>query len=110
MTTATTIRLEPKAQAALLNLCKVTKRPMNKLVNEAVTAYVTHRSIAVERELEDVVKALRAYRQSDPDDKKAIAAFAKAEVTYPDPIEGKFVATRGAKRESRTKVPTRAHA
>jgi hypothetical protein len=82
-TIATTIRLEAKAQAALQNLSKVTKRPMNKLVNEAVTAFVKHRSLAVEQELESIVAALRSYRESDPDDEKAIAAFAKAEVDSP---------------------------
>ncbi len=86
---ATTIRLEPKAQAALQNLSKVTKRPMNKLINEAITAFVGHRSRAVEKELEAMVASLRAYRDSDPDDEKAIAAFAKAELTHADPVEGK---------------------
>ena len=88
---ATTIRLEPKAQAALQNLSKVTKRPMNKLINEAITAFVGHRSRAVERELEAMVTSLRAYRDSDPDDEKAIAAFTKAELTHADPVEGKAV-------------------
>src|SRR5450432_181836 len=91
---ATTIRLEPKAQAALQNLSKVTKRPMNKLVNEAITAFVSHRSRAVEQELEAMVASLRAYRTSDPDDEKAIAAFARAEVTHADPVEGKRVTRR----------------
>ncbi len=94
---ATTIRLEPKAQAALQNLSKVTKRPMNKLINEAITAFVGHRSRAVEKELESMVASLRAYRDSDSDDEKAIAAFAKAELTHADPVEGK-AATRVSRR------------
>ncbi len=93
-TIATTIRLEPKAQAALQNLSKITKRPMNKLVNEAITAFVSHRSQTVERELEAMVASLRAYRASDPSDEKAIAAFAKAEVSHSDPVEGKIVPNR----------------
>lgn len=98
-TIATTIRLEPKAQAALQNLSKVTKRPMNKLVNEAITAFVGHRSRAVEKELEDMVASLRAYRTSDPDDEKAIAAFAKAETTttQADPVEGRVVKRRASR-------------
>jgi predicted transcriptional regulator len=110
MATATTIRLEPKAQAALQNLSKVTKRPMNKLVNEAVAAYVSQRSIAVERELEAMVEALRAHRESDPNDERAIAAFAKAEVAHPDPLEGRIVKPRRATGASREKVRARAHA
>ena len=94
---ATTIRLEPKAQAALQNLSKVTKRPMNKLINEAITAFVGHRSQAVEKELEGMVASLRAYRDADPEDEKAIAAFARAELTHSDPVEGK-----AASRVSRT--------
>ncbi|MEO6993882.1 MAG: hypothetical protein ABI273_09655 [Lacunisphaera sp.] len=86
---ATTIRLDPKAQAALQNLSKVTKRPMNKLINEAITAFVGHRSRTVEKELEAMVASLRAYRDTDPDDEKAVAAFAKAELTHADPVEGK---------------------
>jgi predicted transcriptional regulator len=86
---ATTIRLEPKAQAALQNLSKVTRRPMNKIINEAITAFVGHRSRAVEKELEAMVASLRAYRDSDPGDEKAIAGFAKAELTHADPVEGK---------------------
>jgi len=80
---------------------------MNKLVNEAVTAYVSQRSIAVERELEAMVEALRAHRESDPNDDSAIAAFAKAEVTHRDPLEGKIVTTR---RTGDAKVRARAHA
>jgi predicted transcriptional regulator len=102
-TIATTIRLEPKAQAALQNLSKVTKRPMNKLVNEAITAFVTHRSQAVEQELEAMVASLRAYRTSDADDEKAIAAFAKAELTHADPVEGKAV-TRRTARDTKVKA------
>jgi predicted transcriptional regulator len=93
-TIATTIRLEPKAQAALQNLSKVTKRPMNKLVNEAIAAFVGQRSKAVEQELEAMVASLRAHRESDPDDEKAIAAFVKAELAHPDPVEGRALTRR----------------
>jgi len=93
---ATTIRLEPKAQAALQNLSKATKRPVNKLINEAITAFVTPRGRAAERELEAMVASLRAYREADPDDEKAISAFAKAEMKHADPVEGKPVARRAS--------------
>jgi predicted transcriptional regulator len=108
-TVATTIRLEPKAQAALQNLSKVTKRPMNKLVTEAITAFVHQRSVALEQELEGMVASLRAHRRSDPRDEKAIAAFAKAEVTHADPAEGKVVKSAAANKP-RAKHRSRAHA
>ena len=57
-----------------------------------------------------MVEALRAHRESDPDDEKAIAAFAKAELTHPDPLEGKIVTIRRTTRASRAKVRPRAHA
>jgi len=101
--TATTIRLDPKAQAALQNLSKVTKRPMNKLINEAITAFVGHRSRTVEKELEAMVASLRAYRNSDPDDEKAIAAFVKGEATHADSVEGKAVTSRPS-RSARAKA------
>src|SRR5882672_2541088 len=101
-TIATTIRLESKAQAALQNLSKVTKRPMNKLVNEAIAAFVGQRSQAVEKELEAMVASLRSHRATDPDDEKAIAAFAKAELAHPDPVEGKPL-TRRAPRAAAAK-------
>jgi predicted transcriptional regulator len=107
-TIATTIRLEPKAQAALQNLSKLTKRPMNKLVSEAITAFVQQRSVALEQELEGMVASLRAYRASDPHDLKAIAAFAKAETAHPDPVEGKVVTP--PKRKVRATSRSRAHA
>ena len=100
-TVATTIRLDPKAQAALQNLSKVTRRPMNKLVNEAIAAFVGPRSRAVEQQLEAMVASLRAHRAADPDDEKAIAAFAKAEVTRLDPVEGKVRRTPRAAAKTR---------
>jgi hypothetical protein len=48
----TTVRIEPLAQAALENLSRVLKRPMNQLVNEAVKDYVDRRSREVEYDLE----------------------------------------------------------
>lgn len=81
------------AQAALENLSRVLKRPMNQLVNEAVKDYVDRRSREVEHDLEATLTALRAYRRRDPHFKGAIAAFVDAEARFgkDDPAEGKVV-------------------
>lgn len=84
---ATTLRLDQAKQAALANLSKILRRPMNSLVNEAVQVYLEQRSLEVERDLEATLKSLRTYRQRDPHFKKAIAAFIDAEASLKDPIK-----------------------
>lgn len=90
---ATTVRIDPLAQAALENLSRVLKRPMNQLVNEAVKDFVDRRSREVEHDLEATLTSLRAYRKRDPHFREAIAAFADAEARFgkDDPAEGKVV-------------------
>lgn len=75
-------------QARLAALSKILRRPMNRLVNEAVEAYVERRSSEVERDLEASLASLRAYRQRDPNFEQAIADFAEAEVSIEDQVEG----------------------
>ena len=93
MRKATTFRIDPIAQAALENLSRILKRPMNQLVNEAVKNYVEQRSQDVEHDLEATLASLRAYRKRDPHFKNAIAAFVDAEARLGkgDPVEGKVV-------------------
>lgn len=90
---ATTVRIDPLTQAALENLSRVLKRPMNQLVNEAVKDYVHRRSREVEHGLEATLAELRAYRQRDPHFKGAIAELVDAEARFgkEDPAEGKVV-------------------
>jgi len=90
---ATTFRIEPVTQAALEALSKTLKRPMNQLVNEAVKQYVARRSVEVERDLEETLERLRAYRELDPDFQRAIDRVAKAEseIGREDPAEGELV-------------------
>ncbi len=83
----TTLRLDHAKQAALANLSKILRRPMNSLVNEAIQVYLEQRSREAERDLEATLKSLRAYRQRDPHFKKAIAAFIQAEASLKDPIK-----------------------
>lgn len=85
---AFTFRIEPDELATLARLSKVLRRPMNKLVNEAVKAYLKQRVREAERDLEASLASLRAYRQKDPDFEQAIAAFVAAEATVEDPIVG----------------------
>ena len=90
---ATTFRIDLATQAALENLSRVLKRPMNQLVNEAVKDYVGRRGGDLERELEATLRSLRAYRQRDAQFENAIAAFVHAEARLgrEDPAEGKMV-------------------
>jgi predicted transcriptional regulator len=88
---ATTYRLDPKLQEGLAMLGQILKRPLNRLVNEAVEAYLRTRSAEVEADLEQVLKRVRAYRTKDPDFETAIVAFAEAEAERgtEDPAEGR---------------------
>ena len=90
---ATTVRMDPRTQAALENLSRLLKRPMNQLVNEAVQDFVDRRSREVEHDLEATLTKLRAYRQRDPHFVQAIAAIADAEARAGknDPAEGTVV-------------------
>lgn len=87
---ATTFRLDQAKQAALANLSKILRRPMNSLVNEAVEVYLEQRSREVERDLQASLDSLRIYRQRDPAFKKAIAAFVDAEASLKDPIKSEL--------------------
>ena len=95
---ATTFRLDHAKQAALAHLSKILRRPMNHLVNEAVTVYLEQRSLEVERDLQTTLNSLRTYRQRDPDFKKAIAGFIDAEVSLNDPIESELTQDAGSVR------------
>jgi hypothetical protein len=88
-----TLRIDTPEREALAALSKIEKRPMNQLLNEAIKAYLKRRG-AHERGLETNLERLRAYRKRDPGFRKAIAAFAEAEVTHEDPLEGELVRGR----------------
>jgi len=84
-----TFRLEDELYSALSALSSITKRSMNQLVTEAVAIYVKRTSREVERDLEKTLEQLRQYSSKDPDFEQAIAAFAEAEATLGDPLEGR---------------------
>ena len=84
---AFTLRIDDAERAALENLSKLERRPINQLLNEAIKAYLNRRG-RVERDLEANLARLRAYRNRDPEFKRAIAAFVEAEASLKDPLEG----------------------
>ncbi len=87
---ATTFRLDPPVQEALLLLQAVLKKPLNRLVNEALQAFIEKRTAEVESDLQQILTRVRVYRRSDPKFEKAIAQFVDAEAAQgsDDPVEG----------------------
>ncbi|MCF3650057.1 CopG family ribbon-helix-helix protein [Synoicihabitans lomoniglobus] len=91
MKRATTFRLKPDVQAGLDLVSQLQHRPKNKLVNEAVAEYVTRHALQTDEALQDILRSLGAYRQSDPDFEHAIDAAVAAEASrrsHEDPAEG----------------------
>jgi len=88
---ATTIRLDPTLQAGLAVLGQVLKKPLNRLVNEAVRGFIEKRSAEVEADLERTLERLKACREKDPRFESAIAKFVEAEASLgrDDPMEGR---------------------
>ena len=87
---ATTFRLDPPVQQALLLLQAVLKKPMNRLVNEAMQGFIEKRSAELESDLLQILARVRRCRRSDPQFEKAIAEFVEAEASLgaDDPVEG----------------------
>jgi hypothetical protein len=91
-----TLRIDPKERAALRNLSKVERRPINQLLNEAIKLYLSQPR-RKEKGLQTTLEKLREYRKRDPGFKRAIAAVAHAEARLTDdpaegePVEGEFV-------------------
>lgn len=93
---ATTVRLEPAAQAKLRKLSKILHQPVNKLVNEAIRDYVVRRSKQAEDELSSMLAGLRELRKRDPNFEESIAKFIEAELTVTDdPAEGSIFIEEG---------------
>jgi hypothetical protein len=101
---ATTFRLEPSVQEGLALIAKVLRVPLNRLVNEAVQAYVRQRTTEVATNMEETLKLLKARRAKDPEFERAIAEFVDSEASYAkkDPAEGNVKQKRGP-------VQTRVH-
>lgn len=95
---ATTFRLDPPLQEGLVLLQAVLKKPLNRLVNEAVQGFIERRTGEVEADLQQVLARVQAYRRSDPRFEKAIAHFAATEagLAYNDPAEGRVQVRTGS--------------
>lgn len=89
---ATTVRLKPELITGLSLLQRILKKPMNRMINEAVRRYVERQSSEVEVDLQKVLERVKAYRRSDPNYKKLWAEFVDAEAGYgkDDPVEGRI--------------------
>ena len=87
---ATTYRLNPHLQQGLALLGKVRQVSANQMVNEAVGEYLDARTAAVTADLEETLRRVRAYRETDPSFESAIAKFAESEARHGarDPVEG----------------------
>ena len=94
---ATTFRLDAPLQEGLVLLQAVLKKPLNRLVNEAVQGFIERRTAEVEADLQQVLTRVRAYRRSDPKFEKAIAQFTAAEASLgtSDRAEGRLQARHG---------------
>lgn len=94
---ATTYRLEPRFQKGLALLGAITRKPANRMVNEAVGAYLASQTTEVEAALETTLRRVREYRAADPGFESAIAEFVEAEAALAgeDPAEGKTAPVAG---------------
>jgi hypothetical protein len=66
------------------------KRPLNKWVNIALAALIDRQAATLERDLDQALRQIKAYRKTDPGYRRAIKAFIDAEVAFAaeDPMEG----------------------
>ena len=93
---ATTFRIDPVVKAGLSKLSKIQNMSLNQLANQAIREFVARRTLEVEGELESTLEDLRAYRKSDPNFERAIAAVVEAEIAAKhDPAEGRIVSEAG---------------
>lgn len=94
---ATTLRLAAPLQEGLALLQGVSGKPMNRMVNEAVQAYLEKRSAEVAAELSQTLARVQAWRRSDPGFEQAIDSLVDAEARHAkaDPVEGQAAKRAG---------------
>jgi hypothetical protein len=100
---ASTYRLREDVQAGLELISQLQHRPKNKLVNEAVAEYISRHAVQTELLLQETLRNLRSYQQSDPDFSQAIEGFVEAEAQMgpqQDTVEGKQTPSAGPIAES----------
>lgn len=101
-----TLRLEPVYEVGLGILKGVLRKPVNKMVNEAVAEYIKKSTAQVEADMGSVLTQLKAYRRADPTFQQDKEAFISAEAEFgaSDPMEG--VAYKVARHRSPTSRKT----
>ena len=87
---AFTLRIDAEERAALENLSRIERRPVNQLLNEAVKSLLLRRG-PKERSLEVSLQRLQAYRERDPEFLQARRTFVEAEASLDDPLEGELL-------------------
>ena len=105
-TKATTLRLSPALQLGLEMLQGVLRKPINKMVNEAVEGFIAKRSVEIESDLKAVLAQIKAYKRADPNFEAAIAEFvdAEARLSSADPAEGVALLGKAAMGPAQTRV------
>ncbi len=86
----TPVRLAPELRQGLEMLQSVLKKPVNKLINEAVEGYLERRTAEAASDLEAVLDRIKAYRSTAPKFEADILRFAAAEAESgaDDPAQG----------------------
>lgn len=91
-----TLRLEPSLSEGLELIRKQRGVTVNKLMNEAIRQYVDREVAEIDRELDQSLVELRAYRSRDPDFADSIDRVAEAEaLCRDDPAEGEIGVREG---------------
>lgn len=90
-----TVRLAPDLKRGMDILRDVLKRPVNKMINEAVQGFIQKRTAEVETDLEGMLSQIKAYKRRDPNFDAAFGRWADAEAKFggEDPAEGVVVKT-----------------
>lgn len=90
-----TVRLAPELQRGMNILRVALKRPVNKMINEAVHGFIQKRTSEVEMDLEGTLAQIKAYKRRDPNFDRAFGQWADAEVKFggEDPAEGVVIKT-----------------
>ena len=93
-----TVRLAPELQRGMNILRHALKRPVNKMINEAVLGFIQKRTAEVETDLEGMLAQIKAYKRRHPNFDTAFDQWADAEARFgdEDPAEGVVVKTDAA--------------
>ncbi|MBI2368367.1 MAG: hypothetical protein HYV01_25620 [Deltaproteobacteria bacterium] len=94
---ATAVRLDPSVRQGMLRLQTALKKPLNRLVNEALRGFIKRLTSDVESDLRQILTRVRVARRSDPKFDNAIARVVDAEASlgFDDPVEGRTLPKAG---------------